>query len=412
MSPSIAERPSATPTSIQQTSTASKTTASSLAFTQIGTVPYDSSTSPTSLTFPSNLSGITPTTTLSNTVTFFPQSATGLYPMLNVTQGSTDLANVSTTYAVTVSPIYSTTVVTLHEPALWTSTGNTPSEATYTVYFNETHDVQYFIAATPTWVLANGITESLNYTVTVPTGYVVNQTTIFVPWAAGIPINGTTLNITLAGRNLTTYQLVDGGVNAFIPGLSATSVLHIRYYVAPTQTGPIPVVPLGVVYYVGNGYYQANATWINTRTLPYGGILFVTTNLSETVVSGSLTATAYFKAVRNGTYAIAGNVIEMFPGSFTARAGAVLFLQFTFRLVGALQPASIVANYDIVGNFTVGEGLIVAAIVFLLIAFAVYWERRRVLRWRTALTAGVGFWSAVMLSVFAMFLYLAISGYV
>lgn len=409
-------RAASTPNSIQETTFASRSLYAQTTFWQNGTHVYSTGSIP--VTVASNISGIPRTTVYSQTLMITPSMHNGMVPMLNVSQGaSVTLANATVPYSFTVSPLAASTPTTIRVPAAFTSTGSTPSVAAYPVYLNLSQQASYFVSSTPSWTLTNGSRENLSYAMQVPTGYVLNQTSVFVPFPTYALPNVTTFNITtlLGARqtNLTTYQLVSGGVWAYLPSLARNESLQVAYYVAGVTTGSTPSIPLGVIYPVSIGWYQANASWVNTRTLPWGGQFFITFNSTKyEVVPGSLTLTANLKHIVNSTYSLAGGAIIVLPGTVTVNPGRAIFFQATFELMN-LVPGIRLCTSCSVGNSALTWGELASAFEGILLVVAGVWAydlrkqfAARGARWGPFTARTRGWWAIVFVFFAVLIVYL------
>lgn len=363
-----------TPNTIQLTTTASRSQFTQTTFWQNGTGTYTTGNVP--VTVVSNLSGATVNTVYSSTLAIYTSMLNGMSPILNVTQGTGNTL-VNATYVnstvplpLTVSPKVSSTVVKIRAVAAFTRTGLRPANGSYPIFTNITQKVGYLKTNVPVWQLQNGTRENLSYGVTPPSGYILNQTSIFIPFPQGASANASSFNITTKvgaiQKNLTTYQLVNGGVYALLPGTSAATTVSVAFFALGVTTGPAVSIPLGNVYGVGGGKSGANASWINTRTLPYSGTIFITFNSSKfPIVPGTLNLTANRQWIRNNTYVLSGNAILVLPNSVTVGVGRVVVFQASFVLQGVVPSTSLCVTCPGTGGISILDLVVVAELILL-----------------------------------------------
>lgn len=384
--------PATTPNSIQETSVATRSSYEQGTFWQNTSATYGTGSAVPLV--PSNLSGLPRSAVFSSSLTVTAGVHGNLVPMLNITQGSgVTLANATVPYSFTVAPLISGTPVKIRIPAAYTQAGQIPMQAVYPAFFNLTQQVSFFYSKAPVWTLTNGSRENLSFQIAVPSGYSLNQTSVFVPFPSPALPNASTFNITtkLGARqtNLTTYQLVAGGVVAYLPALNATVSLNVAYAVAGITQGSTPTIPLGTVYGYGPGWFRANATWVNTRTLPWSGQIFITFNSSVYQIEpGTLTVTANLRPIVNATYSLAGGAIIILPGAVTVASGRGVVFQATFQLIGQVPRIPLCVTCSIGGTPFAWSDLI-ALVEALLIIYVV----ARGFRLRRAFAAQGATWS-------------------
>ena len=59
----------------------------------------------------------------------------------------------------------------------------------------------------------------MTYPVTVPAGYTLNFTEVFIPWPGNVSVNSSSLSVSLGGIALTSVQTTAGGFYAIVPGI-------------------------------------------------------------------------------------------------------------------------------------------------------------------------------------------------
>jgi hypothetical protein len=232
--------------------------------------------------------------------------------------------------------------------------------------------VQFAALSAAAWTLTSGVLENLSYRVVVPAGgYTLNSTTVFVPFPAGVPISGASVGVTLAGSNVTSVQVVAGGVYVVLPSLAASATLNVTATVSASTSGWVST-KLGPVYLysAATNQYRANATWFNRGSLPYGGGVVVTTNLSYPINPVGLNVSANGKWLKNGTFFLQGPLVEVLPGVVNVSGGGPLILQLTFYLAGAPPNLLACLTCAVYGTVTLGELLEVGMLIFVVTAFA------------------------------------------
>jgi uncharacterized membrane protein len=404
----------ATAASVQQSGTAILWAHYQTVFYQNTTAMYGAGSNPVYV--PSDLAGAAYGSVLLSNLLLVFSMHNGYVPMTNVTQGTANLANATVPYSFSVSPAVSATPVKVRIPAAFTSTGATPAVAHYPVYLNATTEVSYILDSSANWTFRNGTTDNLTYSVTPPAGYYLNSTTTFVPFPIGTPVNTTTLNITLGSVAFHNYQYDAGGVYLFTTGSTTAQTFHVRFKLLPTTVGlKAPAIPLGYVYELGNGQYQANASWVNPYTVPYGGLIVITTNLSYTIASGSLAVTANGKTLGNASFVLAGETVQILAGAVSVNPSAPIVFQLTFKLVG-VPPSLNVFDSTRLGDTgaTVGDLLAALGIILIFMVFVEMFSNRKRHAYRGHEVGGLGWsvrnatrvwWIFVYLFVADVFLY-------
>lgn len=367
--------PSATPNVIQQTSVAYRHYSAQGSMTQVSTPSYGTTSVWANVS--TALPGVVVASVYSSSLQITASMHNGFVPMLNVSQGTVTLANATVPYWFPITPVVSVTPVVVKVPAAFTSVGNVPPDGfTYPVYYNFSQSTTYLSTSTPVWTFTNGSRENLSYTIVPPTGYIVNQTTVFVPFPVGAYANLTTFKVTktisAVTTNLSTYQWVQGGILALIPGTSVPVTLNVAYTVLGTATGTTPVLPIGPVYPVSGGFFQTNASWVNDRALPYAGQYYITYDSSRySIVPGSLTLTANLKPIVNSTYALTGSSIIVLAGSVTVAVGRPVVFQATFELAGLVPHATLCVTCPAYAGASFSLGTVIGFVELVLIAFVV-----------------------------------------
>lgn len=387
-------------------------------FWQNGSAMYQTGSS--LLSIPANLGGYSPTLIASDTLTITALMPNGITPMLNVTQGTSYLANATVPYSFSVSPtVPSTTPVHVSAVAAFTAAGATPSAAKYGLWYNWSWQVTFENSSLPDWILQNGSVENLSVPVAVPTGYALTAATFTVPFPGLALPNVSTLNLTTNPTyrwhgpfvNLTTFTSSPGQgfLTAYVPSEAANATLRVHYVVLGLQTGKIPLLLMGPVSRLVSGYYSATATWINTQPLPYAGYFYVQTNrsLSYAIVPNSLNVTYDYPGhyLRNSTFTLSGNQIVVLPGSVTVYGGRVLVLTIKFLLANVPLSVGLCLTCP-VGSTSVPWWALAAAweVAWAVVAGAVFGQNRDVLigrgRYaRAGQAATRTFWLAVTLAV-------------
>ena len=370
--PALTARPIALSTpDIGQTATATRTIGFVLTHYQNGSALFDGGS--TAALIPSNISDTPRTSSVSYTAIVSPSMTGGNTAMINVTQNPKTLANATVGIPFSISPAVSSTEIRVTVPAAFTSMGAVVGMGTYPVYVNVTLQVTYYIATPPVWTLKSGIEENLSYSLVVPSLYVLSSVTIFVPFPATVPANTSTLNVTANGRNWSSYQLVVGGIYVYLPSVTATEPIAVRFNVSAIQYGVIPQIPLRPVYQLPSGLWQGNASWVNIRQLPYSGIFLITTNLSYAISPVGLNiSTNYGKFLPNGSFVLAGNTIEILPGAVRAVPGSVVVFRAIFALVGAPVSLSIFDSTPLVGGSSITLGDLLLGIAVFLFLYVIY----------------------------------------
>jgi hypothetical protein len=358
---------------IQQTSTLAQTKGFTQKFWQNGSNAYQTGSTKLSIPFDAGgLSGIVvESPSLSVTYTSFSGS---IVPRNNITQGTAFLANATNYYSLTVFPSVSTTPVSVSIPAAYTQAGGVPSATLYTGTGYDQTSVVYYNSSTPVYSIAGGTTYTLSYSVPVPAGYTVNLTTVYFPWPSGTSAGASSLNVSVgsgyAYANAT--QIVAGGFFLSIPsGLSTTTKIVVRVLATPISS-VYTQIPIGKPYLDGNpnAQYQANASWINQQPIPYGGGFLITSNFSYPIDPIGVNVTYNGHYLKNGTFVLAGTVLEILPGSLIVGAQSPASFSIKFYFLNAPPQLSIALGDTLIGVVSIGDFLI-GAIVALLVAVIV-----------------------------------------
>jgi hypothetical protein len=312
----------------------------------------------------------------------------GIYPMVNITQGAAcqigiTCWNVTVPYEFTVYPTVSTTNVQTTIPAAFTIGGATPPVAAYTVPVTALTQLQFSILSTATWAITAGTTESTSYVVTVPAGYTLNLTQVFIPWPTNVAVNSSSLSLTLGGTAITSVQVVAGGFYVIIPGIATTKTLSATVTINGAQAGGWTRIQVGKAYLDGKGQqYQANASWVNPNTIPYGGGFLLTTNFSYPVNPVNLTILENGKVLKSTNYFLAGTIIEILPSTLLIPGGGVLVLQITLYFIGAPPVYTASLTTPLFGAVTVGDVLVTGLLLLsIYIVLSAATTRKRSMRW-------------------------------
>lgn len=393
--PAIPFEPQATPPSIQQIGTAILTSHYTSTFYQNGSGMYHTGSKP--IKIPSDLASAAYTSLISSTLTLTFALHSGYVPMTNVSQGARTLANATVPYSYTVNPAISATQVIAKIPAVFTAAGATPSVGMYPVYLNTTTEVNYLLSSPTAWVLGNGTVEKLAYSIVPPTGYTMNSVTTFVPFPLGVPANLTNFSVKDNHANLTTFQLVSGGVYIFTTGSSTTQSLVVKFAVLPSLSGPTPSIELTHIHSISGGRYQGNATWVNNYTLPYNGLIVIST-LKETnaIIAGTLIVQANGKTIQPTSVAISGNTVQVLPGRLVVNPGKVAVFTLTFKVYGVAPRLSLFDSSTLgTSAITLGELLLVIEVFLIGVIIVEFSRNRRANVGWTWETASRPWWLAV-----------------
>jgi len=358
-------------------------------------------------------------------LTFLYQFPGAISPMVNVSQSGSSRCtilvncwNVTTAYSFVVYPAVSSTPVTAKIAAAFNPNGTTPATGLYSVPVVAQTQLQFSIFSSQTWSVYAGTNVNVSYTVSVPSGYTLNFTEVYIPWPGNLTVNETSLNVTLGGNQLTSLQTTAGGFYAIISGIGTTETLKATAKIAATTVGGWQQVPMGKAGFDGDGQQQwSNASWVNPSTYPYGGGFLLTTNYSYAVNPASLNVSVNGKFLKSSTFLLAGTIIEILPGTLLIAGGHVFTVQLKFLFLGAPPVYTASLTTALIGTFTVGD-LLLTSLVLLAIYIAVEattesagGRRRRKLRVTLAGQSN-GFWSAVFLFLFALIIlaYFIITG--
>jgi hypothetical protein len=302
-------------------------TAQTVVATQTGAGPYAVTAAAVSLPFPlasaANVSGYT--------VALTGQAVGGLNPQGNGTQGASQLFNATLVSQLLLYPL--DTGASIKTVALWTSSGGTPSVASYRVYYNATQIVQYSYTAVPVWNF-NGTTYAIAYKLTPPSNVSFNQTQVFIPFPANVSVNYTSLSGEINGVRISPIQATSGGIYTYPLGVAAgaTSMINLTFTPLPSTAGATPVLTFQNILAYPNGTYTSNASWFNGRASAYAGLYILQTRFQSPISPFGLQVRFGRTLLSNTSYTVTGGTITVLPLAYTtpSTSNITVYLRFTF----------------------------------------------------------------------------------
>jgi hypothetical protein len=334
---------------------ATQTFHQSVTATQVTSSPWSVSAAPVSVPFPlassANVSGYTLTLT---------GQGSGVTPQGNGTQSGSVLFNATLLSQILEYP--TPAALTIRTVALWTSTGTTPAEGNYKVWYNGTQVVQDAYTATPAWNF-NGTGYTLAYNLTAPAGVVYNQTQVFVPFPSNVSVNFTSLRGTIGSTKVNPIQATNVGVYLFVNGIAAGGYasLGLTFTPAPSTTGTVPVIVFSSYVAHANGSYSASGSYINGRTAAYAGIYLLQLRFPSPISPTTLQIRFGTTLLTNVSYSLSGSTITILPFAYATPAGSRVTVSLLFSF------ASGAPSYSIAGNSTFQFGPVSVSLFVILI---------------------------------------------
>ncbi|MDE1822113.1 MAG: hypothetical protein KGI98_14835 [Euryarchaeota archaeon] len=272
---------------------------------------YGVTDTPANVTIPFGLTGVT-----TYSILLTGQVPGTIYPQVNLTQSGAVVLN-STLYGqVALHP--SALAVTARTVGLYTTTGTTPSETNYTVFFNATETVGFSGTATPVWAF-NGTAYALNYTVGPFANYGLNNTLVYVPFPNGLVVNYTTVYGKVNGVAVDPLQVAQGGVYVYVPGLAVggSAKVSIGFTPEPTETPPVGSFSFSKFHVNYNSTFTATAYWFNYRTVGYAGVYLLTLHVSSVIDPTTVKVWLGNTLIKNGSFTFTGSSITVLPLVYT-----------------------------------------------------------------------------------------------
>jgi hypothetical protein len=402
--------------SLQEYGTISGSSSYTQYFWQNGSPTYD--TGSTKLSIPFDAGGLPTSSTFGGTLSFVYSFPGVITPLVNITQGTPCTIgltcwNVTVPYKFSVSPSVSTVPVVAKIPAAFTASGSSPSNGQYDVPVTVQSSVEFSLLSSASWGITNGTTESTSYVISVPAGYDLNSTEVFVPWPGNVSVTANTLNVTLGGSSVSSVQVTSGGFYVVISGISSSETLRAHVAVTGTSIGGWTKVPLGSAYLDGNGQqYRVNASWINTAKYPFAGGFLLTTNYTYAINPLAINVSVNGKALNASSFFLAGTIIEILPGSLNVAGGSVsvFVVKFYFLAAPPIYTASLTT--PAFGTITVGDILISLLVVLAIgIVAGAFVRKGSSVIWSVRMQSDA-WWSAVFIFLFVagVFVFLGFTG--
>lgn len=345
---------------------------------QNGTMEYQSGASP--WTFPIGFTNYSALTYIAFGLAVSINST--LEPMVNVKQGTSTLLNNTGTGTFVVYPPNGSQSLHVTVPTAFLPGGGIPPDnMTYPLVDRAQLVLDYQSTQSSSWVVS-GKQDTESFTLSAPTGYWLNQTTIYLPFPSSTDVNYTSVTVTSGGNDYSYVQLTAGGVYISDPVLSRGSSIKfvVSFSPTPTEVGTAPL--LIVTNYTKNTAsgptYAASATWVNHLYPLWGGMYLIEMDIPYAISSVNVTENG--RALSVGSFLVSGNIITILPLVIvTPMNGTASFhLEFDLPSAPPLASITVTSSGSLLGvSVSLGDALI-AVIVVSLLGLLVIWVPRYV----------------------------------
>ncbi len=333
--------PSLTPSAIvspaafaQLTSTANENLKRVTVFHQNNSGVFGGSS--TIATFPNNFTSNLYSSIGSFVESFTVTTSNGYFPQVNFTQGSTVVTNATVSLPFTLQPPAFAPALKMRVVETYSSQAALPGNGAYTITSLASQAIIFSLNTQFNWTQSASAFAG-TYTLSAPTGYQLNSSQVFLPFPATANVNYSTVNVTVNGTSIHTFQVQTGGVyvNWAALGAGYNATIRVGFQSLPTITGVAPVLTASGYALLNQTYFQLNVSWSNTLGNTYAGVFLIVANFSGQLNPATITVINGNRLLPSGASYLTGNTLTILPQVVTVPVAGTVSFYVDFQFYGA-----------------------------------------------------------------------------